>query len=383
MRINTEAHGPPPEVGTLARRATAAEKLAAVRDLTDGFPPAAVNFFQDRSQVYTLLTMKNYAYDLRIFFRWLSDRLRKPPQAFDWAADIHFRTIREFFRFLKGYESENRFGTTVTRSNSLKGEARKFAALSSFFEYLVVEGLLPENPVASKERRRQILGRHKLGGAHDLPVYLNQDESMQLLQAVRTYSGRDHGASKERDYAILAVLLFTGLRAAELVGLNRSSIEYEATRDPGRPLRAVLRVVGKGEKTRIIGLHPAVERLIQAYVQARPDGDVPPADQDALFLNRWRRRMSTRAVWEIVTKYAAHAGLPRKAKAISPHKLRHSFATMLLAEGNVTLRELQELLGHASLNTTMIYTHVMDERRRRIIESHPLGERLPGGNQER
>lgn len=362
----------------LARRATAAEKLDAVRDLTDGFPQDAWNFFQDRAQVYTMETMKAYAYDLRLFFRWLSDRLRKPPEQFAWETDITFRVIREFFRYLKGYDSENRFGTPVVRSNALKGEARKFSALSSLFEYLVVEELMPENPVASKERRRQILGRHKLGATHDLPVYLNKDESMRLLGAVETYAGRDHGASKERDYALLAVLLFTGMRASELVTLDKTSIEYESTRDPSRPLRAVIRVVGKGEKTRIVGLHPAVERLVQAYLQARPEQEVPPEHQDALFLNRWKKRMTRKAVWDVVTKYAEHAGLPPKAKSISPHKLRHSFATLLLSEGNVTLRELQELLGHASVSTTMVYTHVADERRRRIIEEHPLGDQLSG-----
>lgn len=360
----------------MARRATAAEKLEAIREVSEGFPQDAWDFFRDRAHSFTRQTMMAYAYDLRVFFRWLSDRLNKSPDQFVWNTDIDYRVVREFFRHLKDYDSKDRFGKSVDRSNTLKGEARKFSALSSFFEYLVIESLMRENPVASKERRRQIIGRNKLSATKDLPVYLNKDEASQLLQSVHTYEGRDHGASKERDHALLALLLFTGIRASELINLSKSSIEYESTRDPGRPLRAVIRVVGKGEKTRIIGLHPAVERLIQAYLQARPEQEVTPEHQDALFLNRWLKRINRHTVWEVVTKYARHAGLPPKAKRISPHKLRHSFATMLLVKGDVNVRELQDLLGHASINTTMIYTHVADERRRRIMETHPLGEEL-------
>lgn len=366
-----------PGVNAVARRATVAQKLAAVRDLTEEFPQSVWNFFQDRAQVYTLQTLKAYAYDLRIFLRWLSDRLRKAPDAIAWDSDVDFRVIRDFFRHLKDYDSQNRFGQRVARTNTLKGEARKFSALAALFEYLVVEGLMNENPVASRERRRQILGRYKLGPTADLPVYLNQDESVRLLRAVDTYAGRDHGASRERDRALLAVLLFTGIRVSELVTLDKQSVEYETTRDPGRPLRAVLRVIGKGEKTRLVALHPVVERLVDTYLQNRPPADGPGEDPAPLFLNRWRRRLSRQAVWDVVAKYARQAGLVYKAKRVSPHKLRHSFATMLLAEGKASLRELQELLGHASVNTTMVYTHVAGERRHRIIEDHPLGDRVP------
>lgn len=358
-------------------RMTADQKLRAINDLIDGFPQVAWEFFVDRSHNYTLATLRGYAYDLRTFFGWLQTDLRRDSlDGLDWQT-VAFPVIRQFFRFATGYDSKDRFGHGVRRQNSLKGFARKLAAISSFFEYLVAMEYARDNPVGSKARRAQILGRRAGGPRQDLPVYLNRDESSRLLRAVQTYDRRrDHGASRERDYALLATLLFTGMRVSELVGLNRQSIEYESTGHPAHPVRGMIRVFGKGEKTRMLALHPAVDRLIQEYLKARPQDDVPADEQDALFLNRWRRRMTRHGVWQIVSKYARAARLPPKEKRITPHKLRHSFATMLLQDGHVSLRELQELLGHASINTTTIYTHVADERLRRVVEEHPLGDAL-------
>lgn len=358
----------------MARRLTPAEKLEAIRPLTEGFPQEVWEFFQDRAPLYTVTTLRNYAYDLRVFVDWFQGR-RRADGPIDWRREITFRTVREFFLHLRDYESQDRYGREVRRSNDVKGLARKLAALSSLFEYLVVMEYMGENPVGSRERRRQLLGRLRAGAAaKELPVYLNRDEAARLIRTVHTLPIREHGASRARDHALLALLLFTGLRASEVVNLNKESIEYESTGLPGQPLRAVLRVTGKGEKTRMVPLHPAVERLIQNYLQNRPEEDGPEEHRPALFWNRHKERITANGVWRVVRKYATGAGLSYKEKAISPHKLRHSFATMLLGEGQVSLRELQELLGHASINTTMIYTHVTDAGRRRAIEGHPLGE---------
>ncbi|MFO7171846.1 MAG: tyrosine-type recombinase/integrase [Bacillota bacterium] len=357
----------------MARRLSPGEKLEAIRPLTEGFPQEVWEFFQDRAPLYTLATLRNYAYDLRIFLDWLRSR-RGSDGPIDWNREVTFRTVREFFLYLRDYESRDRQGRPVRRSNDVKGLARKLATLSSLFEYLVVMEHMAENPIGSRERRRQLLGRLRAGGsAKELPVYLTRDEAARLIRTVHTLPIRDHGASRARDQALLALLLFTGLRASEVVSLNKESIEYESTGDPTQPLRAVIRVTGKGEKTRIVPLHPAVERLIRQYLETRPESEAPEEHRRALFWNRDKRRITANGVWRVVRKYAAAAGLTYKEKAISPHKLRHSFATMLLSEGQVSLRELQELLGHASINTTMIYTHISDAGRRRAIEEHPLG----------
>lgn len=184
-----------------------------------------------------------------------------------------------------------------------------------------------------------------------LPKYLDLDSSIQLLESV-------DGPFRERDYCILTLFLNCGLRISELIGLNISDLRGDQ-----------LRVLGKGNKERILYLNPACVQAIQDYIAAR--NQERAIDKNALFLSRRRTRISKAAVEKLVKKYLLKAGLD--STQYSPHKLRHTAATLMLQNG-VDVRTLQELLGHENLNTTQIYTHVTNENLRLAAKANPLGQ---------
>ncbi len=198
-----------------------------------------------------------------------------------------------------------------------------------------------------------------------VPVFLTRDEALRLIQAVETYHKRK-GAHKNswfeaRDRAIVRFLLLgTGMRVSELVGLNLNSIQY----DDG-----IARVIvfGKGGKERMLKLNRSALTALQVYLQVRPTQDVPNEDREALFSNRNKTRISRKGVYEAIQKYVQEANLPPKAARISPHKLRHTLATLLLSSGE-NLRVVQEILGHSSIQTTQIYTHVINSEKDKALD---------------
>jgi len=221
--------------------------------------------------------------------------------------------------------------------------ARKIATLRSFYKFLAREGEVPGNPV--KVIRTPRLGKR-------LPKFLDPAEVERLLSAPK---GDD--LLSRRDAAILEVLYSTGMRVGELVGLDLEDID---------PLAEVVRVRGKGRRERLAPLGSFAVRALNRYLDARAGADVK--DDRAVFVNRHGRRLSARSVRRKLAKYLAEAGLD---PAVSPHTLRHSFATHMLERG-ADLRAVQELLGHRSLSTTQIYTHVTASRLKEIYESaHP------------
>jgi len=226
--------------------------------------------------------------------------------------------------------------------------ARRLSQLRSFGRFLVRENIVSDNPfraVSSPKVPRR------------LPVPLSVPETVALLGAPDI--GTPQGL---RDYAILEVLYSGGLRVSELSGLNLSSI------DRGRK---ELRVWGKGAKERIVLLGTPAAIALQTYVQRGRPELVRETPTDALFLNRSGGRLTTRSVMSLLRKYSRIAGLD---KHVTPHTLRHSFATHLL-DGGADLRSVQELLGHARLTTTQIYTHVSQNRAREVyLRSHPLAK---------
>jgi len=229
-----------------------------------------------------------------------------------------------------------------SRDNSSFARARKVSSLKSFFKYMTFKAKLLDNDPAAELESPKIMKR--------LPRYLNVEESKQLLNSI-------DGNFSERDYAIITLFLNCGLRLSELVGINMNNIKG-----------SVLTVVGKGNKERSIPLNKACMEAIEAYMKVRPTNAVK--DKEALFLSSHKRRISRESVQKIVKKYIRAAGLDPERYSV--HKLRHTAATLMYRYGNVDIRSLQELLGHVSISTTQIYTHLDSNQLRHAVEKNPL-----------
>ena len=223
--------------------------------------------------------------------------------------------------------------------------ARKQSGIRQLYKFLAREGLTDADPTADIGPPRQ---------QRKLPDFLTRDECQRLLQAPDPSTERGL-----RDAAMLCLLYATGLRVSELVSLRLQDIHWEAE---------ALRTIGKGDKERVVPVAKTALDLVQRYVlDIRPRYAVR-ADDGSVFLNHRGRRLSRVGFWKIVKQYALEAGIRR---GVSPHTLRHSFATHLL-EGGADLRAIQEMLGHADLSTTEIYTHTTDAHLRETYERrHP------------
>lgn len=233
--------------------------------------------------------------------------------------------------------------------------ARKISTIRIFFKYLTITAkLLKDNPAQNLETPK--LNKR-------LPRYLTLEDSEKLLSL--TYSD-DSNENKERDFAIITLFLNCGLRLSELVGINISDIKFDDQK---------MTVIGKGNKERSIYLNKACIDAINAYLDVRPKEGVKKDKKDsdkALFLSSYKQRISKRTVENIVSKELARAGLD--TTKYSTHKLRHTAATLMYKYGEVDIRALQELLGHQSISTTEIYTHVDNEQVRSAVESNPLSQ---------
>ena len=302
--------------------------------------------------------MDEYYLDLRTFFRYLKLRRGLVPKTAELEeidisdVDLEFvRTVTlsevyEYLSFLSRDRVRNAHSRSVEHGISAVSRARKIASIKSFFKYLTVKAkLLSENPV-------QDLDSPKL--PKTLPRYLTLEESERLLNSVDS-------RNKARDYCILCIFLNCGLRISEIVGLNLSDIRSDN-----------LRVVGKGNKERVVYLNDATAAAINDYLLVRKQIDA--VDKPALFLSNRRTRISREAVHSMVKKSLLRAGLD--ASKYSAHKLRHTAATLLLQNG-VDVRTLQELLGHEHLNTTQIYTHVDNTGLKIAASANPLGHFKP------
>ena len=233
--------------------------------------------------------------------------------------------------------------------------ARKISTIRIFFKYLTITAkLLNDNPAQNLETPK--LNKR-------LPRYLTLEDSEKLLSL--TYSD-DSNENKERDFAIITLFLNCGLRLSELVGINISDIKFDDQK---------MTVIGKGNKERSIYLNKACIDAINAYLDVRPKEGIKKDKKDsdkALFLSSYKQRISKRTVENIVSKELARAGLD--TTKYSTHKLRHTAATLMYKYGEVDIRALQELLGHQSISTTEIYTHVDNDQVRTAVESNPLSQ---------
>lgn len=233
--------------------------------------------------------------------------------------------------------------------------ARKISTIRIFFKYLTITAkVLKENPA-------QYLETPKLNKR--LPKYLTQTDSEKLLNV--SYND-DSNINKSRDFAIITLFLNCGLRLSELVGINISDIKFDEKK---------MTVIGKGNKERTIYLNDACIDAIENYLKDRPKEGIKNDSKNsdkALFVSSYRQRISKRTVENIVSKELARAGLD--TTKYSTHKLRHTAATLMYQEGHVDIRALQELLGHQSISTTEIYTHVNNEQVRQAVNSNPLSK---------
>jgi len=292
----------------------------------------------------SLKTVSEYHYDLRTFLRYIKVTKHNADEKDFKNIDVKDITIddikkidlTDLYSFM-AFTSRELDNTAVTR-------ARKVASLKSFYKYLHTKvKLIDYNPAAELETPKHV---------KRLPKYLNLNESIQLLQSVNSKK------NAARDYAILVLFLNCGLRLSELVGINVNSIRGDT-----------LTVIGKGNKERTVYLNKACQDAIAAYMAERSKLKTI-RDPKALFLSERKTRISPKTVQYLVKKYIQAAGLdPDK---YSPHKLRHTAATLMYKHGNVDIRALQAILGHESISTTEIYTHLDDEQLREAVKNNPL-----------
>ncbi len=232
-------------------------------------------------------------------------------------------------------------------NNHDKIRSRKASSLRSFFHYLTTQArLIDHDPTANLE-----LSSPKRA----LPKYMNLDESLTLL---RTLTQQENPKSHIRDYCILTLFLNCGIRLSELVGLNLSSLDLK---------EAKMRVLGKGNKERIVYLNSACMSAIREYLFVRQE--VRTTDP-ALFLSNQKKRISRRRVQQIVEDALKAAGLD--GRGLSTHKLRHTAATLMYQHGHVDLLTLKSILGHESISTTEIYTHLSDTTMQEAMDHSPL-----------
>ena len=280
-------------------------------------------------------TLDAYSSDLNQFRVFVKDNLDAPAEQEIWQmVDINL---------LNSYISDLRDNRGYRETTT----ARKVAAVRSFFGYLSRNGLITDDPTEN-------LGSPRVG--RSVPKFITEDEVKQLLGTAAD-TGTPEG---RRDASILELLYATGLRVSEMVGLNVQDIDFE---------EGFIRTWGKGAKERIVYVYPEALTHLREYIGgARVELLSSKRGETALYVNQRGERLTRQWVWSILKTSAKKAGIDTK---ITPHTLRHSFATHLLQNG-ASLRHVQELLGHSSISTTQVYTHLTDSHVREEYErSHP------------
>ncbi len=281
-------------------------------------------------------TLDAYRNDLGQFAGFLRERLGAACESEDVWHRVDLDLLNDYIADLRGRKG---YRDTTT--------ARKVAAIKSFFTFLAQNGVIDEPPTES-------LGSPRVGRA--LPKYLTEEEVDRLLKE----ADKTGTAEGQRDANILELLYATGLRVSELVSLNVQDVDFE---------ESYIRCWGKGSKERIVYAHDRALGGLQDYLSTSRMSLVGQnKDEIALFVNHRGERLTRQWVWNILKTYSKRAGIDQK---ITPHTLRHSFATHLLQKG-ASLRHVQELLGHSSISTTQVYTHLTSEHLRDEYEkSHP------------
>ena len=317
--------------------------------------PEFLNSFLDYS--ITILnkspnSVREYNYDLAMFLRYMKLHFNITNET-DFENiridDFDIETLRKItlddIHAFVSYMAVNNKSKPATR-------ARKISTIRIFFKYLSVKAkIIDVNPAQNLETPKK---------DKRTPKYLTLEDSEKLLDITANEDNRN----KERDFAIITLFLNCGMRLAELVQINIKDIMFSDCK---------MTVIGKGNKERTIYLNKACMNAINNYLSVRPKEGIDYKSKDALFLSERKERISRRTVQHIVEKELKHAGLDTTKYSV--HKLRHTAATLMYQYGEVDIRALQELLGHASISTTEIYTHVVDDQVRSAVEKNPLANR--------
>ncbi len=288
------------------------------------------------------LTVEEYASDLRTFLLYIASR-QIGEKDFSKIAITHFTAddfekltnidVYEFLAFCK-----------TERKNSAKTRARKLSSIRMFYRFLANRHYIASNPMSNLESPKI---------EKTLPKFLTLEQSIDLLNCI-------DGPNKERDFCIITLFLNCGMRLAELVSLNYNDISYTNN-------SVYVIITGKGNKQRMVYLNQACVDAIASYMRVRPKDGV--IDKNALFLSDRRQRISPKTVQHLVKTYLEKAGL---GDGYSVHKLRHTAATLMYQHGHVDTLALKEILGHESLATTQIYTHVSVQQLKAAADSNPL-----------
>lgn len=303
-------------------------------------------------------TVNEYYLDLRTFFRFLVQNRKLVPSSLEFdkipldAVDLELvrsvnrSEILDFLLFAARQRPKHHKSIETTYGNDVRTRARKISALRGFYKYYCDKlQLVSDNPTKSLDVPK---------AKKELPKYLTLRESLHLLESI-------DGKYRERDYCIITLFLNCGMRVSELVNINLQDISEDR-----------LRLLGKGNKERMVYLNQACIQAIEAYLPYRIQ---PKAGhKNALFISRLGQRMDVQTVKALVKKYLTAAGLAQKHCSV--HKLRHTAATLMYQNG-VDVRTLKEVLGHENLDTTMIYTHVVDQNLKDAADANPLSKLQP------
>jgi len=272
-------------------------------------------------------TLESYGRDLRQFQNYLMS------SQIDIVKDSSRNTI---LTYLNSLQTKGRAVSTISRN---------LAAIKSFYQYLVRERYLEKDPAANLESPKL---------EKKLPKILSISEVEELLKQPNTYT-----PTGLRDKAMLELLYATGIRVSELISLNISDVNLDM---------GYIKCYGKGAKERIVPLGSIAAKCVQDYINKGRSKLVRTYEEAALFVNHHGNRLTRQGFWKIIKRYAREANI---TKEITPHTLRHSFATHLLENG-ADLRSVQEMLGHADISTTQIYTHVTKNRLKEVYDkAHP------------
>lgn len=303
-------------------------------------------------------TVSEYYLDLRTFFRFILQKrkLASPSLEFDQITleqvdlplvrSVTRAEILDFLVFAAHQRPKHHKSPETAYGNEVRTRARKVSALRGFYKYYCDKlQLVDDNPTKSLDMPK---------AKQELPKYLTLRECLDLLEAI-------DGPNHDRDYCIITLFLNCGMRVSELVGINLQDISDDR-----------LRLLGKGNKERMVYLNQACINAIEAYL---PHRITPKAGhKSALFISRFGKRIDVQTVKALVNKYLKKAGLGQKHCSV--HKLRHTAATLMYQNG-VDVRTLKEVLGHENLDTTMIYTHVVDQNLKDAADANPLAQLSP------
>ncbi|MCR5017056.1 MAG: tyrosine recombinase XerC [Ruminococcus sp.] len=289
-------------------------------------------------------TIQEYYLDTRLFLKYYHNLKHDCSYSIEdvdisgmTTADLKQITLSDIYNFI--------FYTADERHNADKARYRKLSALRSFFKYLTKSThILAEDPTKDIEVPVP---------KQALPKFLSLNESLRLLASADS-------TDSKRDYCILTLFLNCGMRLSELVGIDIRDIDFTEKR---------LKVLGKGNKERMVYLNSACIDALNSYLEDRT-ANKKAAAEPALFISNQNKRISKRRVQQIVENSLREAGLD--GKGITTHKLRHTAATLMYQYGDADVLTLKELLGHASVSTTEIYTHLSDDNVRSAVESNPL-----------